>query len=114
MFESVDLLVPGSPSLLLTDLAYFSTLAFLVEAQPAPVHAQPDTRILKSKPLTYIALCKRVMPLLAHLFSRFKASAEIYADGTVEAVLSVSVVALHSSFNSYMTLGVCYPNQTEV
>jgi hypothetical protein len=93
------------------DLAYFVTLAFSGTVRSPVVDAPPESRI-KSKPLTYIALCKRVMPLLAHMYSRFKGSSDIYADGTVGAILAVRTGIYYVILANIETLGIRYTNQT--
>ncbi|ESK90972.1 hypothetical protein Moror_16370 [Moniliophthora roreri MCA 2997] len=82
--NSIDLSSPGSPSLVLQDLSEFSTLPFLAafDVAPNPKSQTPQKRV------TYIALAKKTMPLLVDLCLRFKDKAEIYVDGTLEAVLS--------------------------
>ncbi|EEB87630.1 hypothetical protein MPER_14962, partial [Moniliophthora perniciosa FA553] len=82
--NSIDLSSPGSPSLVLQDLSEFSTLPFLAafDVAPNPKSQMPQKRV------TYIALAKKTMPLLVDLCLRFKDKAEIYVDGTLEAVLS--------------------------
>jgi hypothetical protein len=91
VYDSVDMLVPGSPSLILSDFSYFVTLPFVaaydLNQNPTPSQVQGKP-ILKK--VTYIAICKRAMPVLAHLYNRFKASVDIYTDGTVDAILAVS------------------------
>ncbi|KAJ6632164.1 hypothetical protein B0H10DRAFT_1976381 [Mycena sp. CBHHK59/15] len=80
----IDLSAPGSPSLVMRDLSEFATLPFLAafDVPPNPKTQTPQKRI------TYIALAKKTMPMLVDLFLRFKDRAEIYIDGTLEAVLS--------------------------
>ncbi|KAF8057511.1 hypothetical protein FPV67DRAFT_1527758 [Lyophyllum atratum] len=82
--EDVDLSVPGSPSLVLRDLSEYATLPFLAafDVPPIPKTQTPQKRI------TYIAISKKTLPMLVDLFMRFKDSADIYKDGTLEAVLS--------------------------
>jgi hypothetical protein len=46
---------------------------------------------IKSMKVTYIAVCKKVMPVVSQLYLRYKKLVDIYADGTVEAILSVCV-----------------------
>ena len=90
VYESVDLNVPGSPALVLSDYAYFVTLAFSETVdQTTPTIKQDSVSLAKRA--TYIAMCKRIMPLLSHLYSRFKGNVELYSDGTVEAILKVCV-----------------------
>lgn len=85
--------VPGSPSLILSDFSYFVTLPFVaaydLNPLPPPTSSQVDSRPILKK-VTYVAICKQVMPVLAHFFNRFKASGDIYADGTVDAILAVN------------------------
>ncbi|KAJ6531650.1 hypothetical protein DFH09DRAFT_1409114 [Mycena vulgaris] len=80
----LDLSAPGCPSLVMRDLSEFATLPFLAafDVPPNPKAQTPQKRI------TYIALAKKIMPMLVDLFLRFKAREEIYIDGTIEAVLS--------------------------
>ena len=87
--ESIDLSVEGSPSLVMKDLSEYATLAFLAafDVQPQPNSHTPQT---PQKRVTYIALSKKVMPMLVDLFMRFRNSLQLYTDGTLEAVLSVS------------------------
>ena len=82
----IDLLIPGSPSLVIRDLSEYATLPFLAsfDVQRGPKSQSPPKRI------TYIALSKKTMPMLVELFLRFKDNVGIYVDGTVESVLSVS------------------------
>ncbi|KAK7030884.1 Endocytosis and vacuole integrity protein [Paramarasmius palmivorus] len=82
--NGIDLSSPGSPSLVLQDLSEFSTLPFLA-AFDVPQNPRSQT---PQKRITYIALAKKTMPLLVDLSLRFKDKAEIYIDGTLEAVLS--------------------------
>ncbi|KDR71626.1 hypothetical protein GALMADRAFT_254004 [Galerina marginata CBS 339.88] len=83
----IDLNVPGSPSLVMRDLSEFSTLPFLAafDVQPHPKNQVSQT---PQKRITYIALSKKTMPMLVELFLRFKANSDVYADGTLESVLS--------------------------
>ena len=79
----------GVPSLILRDLSEYVTLPFMA-AFDAP---SPSTR--PQKRVSYIALAKKSMPQLVDLFLRFKENPEIYANGTLEAILSVGFVAPH-------------------
>jgi len=71
------------------DLSQYITLAYLAsfDVQPDPSYRVPQT---PQKRVTYIAVSKKTMPLLVDLFMRFKSDLDIYTDGTVESVLSVS------------------------
>ncbi|KAK7039339.1 protein MON2 [Favolaschia claudopus] len=80
----IDLTAPGCPSLIMSDLSEFATLPFLAAFD---VPANPKTQT-PQKRVTYIALAKKVMPMLVDLFLRFKEREEIFVDGTIEAVLS--------------------------
>ncbi|KAF8879578.1 guanine nucleotide exchange factor in Golgi transport N-terminal-domain-containing protein [Infundibulicybe gibba] len=81
---NIDLSIPGAPSLVMRDLSVFSTLPFLAAFNvPGPSRDRTNP-----KRVTYIALTKKVMPMLVDLFLKFKTGPEIYADGTLEAVLS--------------------------
>jgi len=86
----IDLSVPGSPSLVMRDLSDYATLPFLAafDVQPLPQGQQmPQT---PQKRITYIALAKKIMPTLVEFFLRFQSSVDIYVDGTLESILSVS------------------------
>lgn len=96
--QTIDLAESGVPSLVMRDLAEFNSLAFLAgfhiphltlasaSETPAPTFAR--------KQVTYIALSKKTMPTLVELYMQFKDHVEIYEDGTLEAVLSVSASAV--------------------
>ncbi|KIM30394.1 hypothetical protein M408DRAFT_21910 [Serendipita vermifera MAFF 305830] len=100
VYDGIDMLVPGSPSLILADFSYFVTLPFVAayELRQAPLSSQVEGRPVIQK-VTYIAICKRVMPVLAHLYTRFKASADIYADGTVDAILLAYAIPIKVKYN---------------
>lgn len=68
------------------DLSEFATLPFLA-AFDVPANPKSQT---PQKRITYIALAKKTMPMLVDLFLRFKEREEIFVDGTIEAVLSVT------------------------
>jgi hypothetical protein len=87
--EGIDLSIPGSPSLVMRDLSEYATLPFLA-AFDVPVQPKSQT---PPKRITYIAISKKTMPMLVDLFLRFKDQTEIYVDGTLEAVLSVTASA---------------------
>lgn len=84
IIQDFDLSAPGAPSLILRDLSEFSTLPFLAAFD---VTTSPTAK----RRVTYIALSKKTMPQLVDLFLRFKAQIEIYENGTMEAILSVSL-----------------------
>ncbi|KAG1789692.1 uncharacterized protein HD556DRAFT_1433599 [Suillus plorans] len=87
----INLTGSGNPSLTLRDLSEFSTLPFLAAFHvPILSPASPATPIAASsqKQATYIALSKKVTPLIVELYMRFKDELEIYEDGTLEAIFS--------------------------
>ncbi|KAG2035480.1 hypothetical protein BDR03DRAFT_1001030 [Suillus americanus] len=87
----ISLTGPGVPSLILRHLSEFSTLPFLAASHvPILSPASPGSPIAASsqKQNTYIALSKKVIPLIAEFYMRFKDELEIYEDGTLEAVFS--------------------------
>ncbi|KAG1769044.1 hypothetical protein EV702DRAFT_707206 [Suillus placidus] len=87
----INLTGSGVPSLILRDLSEFSTLPFLAAFHvPILSSASPATPIAASsqKQVTYIALSKKVMPLIVELYMRFKDELEIYEDGTLETIFS--------------------------
>lgn len=93
--SGIDLSLAGSPSLVMQDLAEYSTLPFLAafDVQSAASSTATDTptkSMVPQKRITYIGLVKKTMPMLVDLFLKFKPNTEIYVDGTLEAVLSVS------------------------
>ncbi|CAE7121297.1 unnamed protein product [Rhizoctonia solani] len=93
-----DLNLPGLPSLVLTDLSEFATLAFLAafdvpDANPSGDSRKPPRRV------TYIALAKRVMPVVVEIYSRFKAIADIYEDGTLDHILSAYSIPIKLKYD---------------
>lgn len=99
--QAIDLAESGVPSLIMRDLSEFSSLAFL-----AGCHTHPETPAPTStrKHVTYIGLSKKTMPTLVELYMRFKDHAEIYEDGTLEAVLSVSEPARRHCLDPHCAL----------
>lgn len=94
--DGIELSGTGVPSLVLRDLSEFSTLPFIAsfDIPDVQVSGKPPTTPAKQgrdnrKRVTYIALSKKTMPLLVEMFLRFKDNADIYVDGTVEAIFSV-------------------------
>ncbi|KAF9484605.1 hypothetical protein BDN70DRAFT_825412 [Pholiota conissans] len=94
----IDLVVPGSPSLVMRDLADYTTLPFLAafDVQIHPKTPQPQT---VQKRVSYIALSKKTMPMLVELFLKFKNSLEIYTDGTLEAILSAYSIPIKLKYD---------------
>lgn len=87
---TISFSIPSSPSLVLSDLSSYATLPFLaafdVQSQSVPAESPSHQT---PKRVTYTALAKKTMPMLVDLYMKYKDSEEIYADGTLEAVLSV-------------------------
>ncbi|KAG8763600.1 hypothetical protein FRC11_000859 [Ceratobasidium sp. 423] len=91
-----DLGLLGLPSLVLTDLSEFATLAFLAAFDA------PDTSGDSRRPprrVTYIALSKRVMPVVVEIYSRFKATVDIYEDGTLDHILSAYSIPIKLKYD---------------
>lgn len=110
VIQDFDLAAPGTPSLILRDLSEYATLPFLA-AFDIPVSTTTTKRV------TYIALAKKTMPQLVDLFLRFKGQTEIYFNGTLESVISVSGVLFgwkgHTLTVSVLP-GILNSNQVEV
>ncbi len=102
--NGIDLSAPAVSSLVMRDLSEYATLAFL-----AAFDVQPSTLTQTGpKRITYIALMKKTMPLLVDLYVQFKAKPDLYADGTLEAVISVCLRSLLSFVAfSTKTLDMC-------
>ena len=77
---------PGVPSLILRDPSEYAALPFMAAFDMPSLTTKPQ------KCVSYIALSKKVTPQLVDLFLRFTTNPEIYVDGTLEAILSVSCV----------------------
>jgi hypothetical protein len=92
--ESIDLTAHGSPSLVMRDLSEYATLPFIAAFDvPLEISLQSQSQASGKPPqkrITYIAVAKKVMPMLVDLFLGFKTELDIYADGTLEAIFSVS------------------------
>ncbi|KAF8656137.1 hypothetical protein AX16_002739 [Volvariella volvacea WC 439] len=93
--NSIDLSLPGSPSLVMRDLSEFATLPFIAafDVQPQPGSHTPQKRV------TYIAIAKKTMPMLVELFLKFKDQADIYVDGTVEAIVSAYSIPIKLKYD---------------
>ena len=112
--QDIDLTVPGSPSLVLHDISEYISLAYLAafDVQSDAKDRAPQT---PKKRVTYIALSKKTMPLLLNLYMRFESDVDIYVDGTVESVLSVSKgIFPMNILISTLYLGVPHTNQHEI
>ena len=89
----IDLTVHGAPSIVLCDLSEYSTLAF-VAAFDVQTPGAPTDSTKAPKKITYIALCKKTMPLIVKMYLDFKDQPLLYQDGTLEAILSVSLTCV--------------------
>ena len=89
VIQYIDIASPGVPSLILRDLSEYATLPFMAAFDVPSSSTKPQKRV------SYIALSKKAMPQLVDLFLKFKASPEIYLNGTLEAILSVSCMYPH-------------------
>ncbi|KAF8666808.1 C-terminal region of Mon2 protein [Rhizoctonia solani] len=93
-----DLNLPGLPSLVLTDLSEFATLAFLAAFDVPDINAGGDAR-KSPRRVTYIGLAKRVMPIVVEVYGRFKATADIYEDGTLNRMLSAYSIPIKLKYD---------------
>ena len=116
--ESLQLTVPGAPSLLLSDVAEYSTLAFLAafEYDEPPLPGMTPDKKRPSKKVTYIALSKKTMPMLVSLYGRFKDEKDVYSDGTLERVFAVHrLIPLGKKDRSlYPLTGILHPDEAQV
>ncbi|EGO23125.1 hypothetical protein SERLADRAFT_439867 [Serpula lacrymans var. lacrymans S7.9] len=101
--EDIDLSSTGSPSLVMRDLSEYATLPFLAsfDVQPALnlVSGSPIKSTVPQKRITYIGLSKKAMPLLVDLYIQFEKKADIYVDGTLEAVLSAYAIPVKLKYD---------------
>ncbi|KZT52790.1 hypothetical protein CALCODRAFT_475492 [Calocera cornea HHB12733] len=92
--EVLDENVAGTISLVLKELAYYARLAFLPFANvlktpaTAVLPSSSTTKTTSARQATYIAVAKAAMPSLVTRFSLSWTKAELYNDGTVEAIVS--------------------------
>ena len=112
MIADMDLSVTGSPSLFMRDLSELLTLPYLGSFD---VQSQETDSLRHAPPrVTYIALTKKVMPMLLEMFMKFKDDDAIYADETVEIVCSVrSKIDIWMSCTEIL-LGLRSPDEVEV
>ena len=54
--------------------------------------SSPDPKAKNIKRVSYIGLCKWAMENLAKLYHRYMDQQDIYTDGTLDAILGVSLV----------------------
>ncbi|KAF8579144.1 hypothetical protein K439DRAFT_1394877 [Ramaria rubella] len=94
----ISLSIPSSPSLILSDLSSYATLPFLAAFDVGePLTNSPSRRAPKR--VTYIALAKKTMPMLVDLYLKYKDSREIYANGTLEAILSAYSIPIKLKYD---------------
>ncbi|KZT30047.1 hypothetical protein NEOLEDRAFT_1153423 [Neolentinus lepideus HHB14362 ss-1] len=93
--SDIDLSATGVPSLVLKDLSEYTTLPFVAAFD---VHLPDSSSSKPRKRITYIGLCKKCMPMLVDLFLQFKEKAEIYADGTLEVVISAYSIPIKMKY----------------
>ncbi|TFY62206.1 hypothetical protein EVJ58_g4016 [Rhodofomes roseus] len=98
--DGVDLSSSGAPSLVLRDLSEYATLPFLaafdIPSRASVVSATPSRSTAGR--VTYIALSKKIMPVLVELFLRFKGQSAIYLDGTVERICSAYAIPIKMKY----------------
>ncbi|KAH7100328.1 hypothetical protein BKA62DRAFT_706688 [Auriculariales sp. MPI-PUGE-AT-0066] len=102
VLESLDLTVPLSPSLVLRDLAEYATLPFLAGFDFEPPTMTSDASVIKTKTtkrVSYIAVSKRAMPWLVELYLQFEDMSQIYADGTLEAVVAAYSIPIKLKYD---------------
>ena len=103
--SSIGLDTPGVPSVILRDLSEYATLPFLAAfdvpdpSLSASASKKPMVATSKQKRITYISMSKKCMPMLVELFLRFKHKAEVYVDGTLEAVLSAYSIPIKLKYD---------------
>ena len=123
VIEDIKLDVKNSPSLVLCDLSEFATLAFVAAfdiggaPQISSSGASDTQKRTPQKRVTYIALCKYSLSRLVDLFLRFKHELDVYNDGTLEQVLSVSLRFFQQRHRyleifSFYSAGVFHSHQT--
>ncbi|KAF9222197.1 hypothetical protein BS17DRAFT_195192 [Gyrodon lividus] len=101
----VDLSGSDVPSLVMRDLSEFSTLPFLAGFHTHPMQVSapgsPVTPVSTStrKHITYVGLSKKTMPSLVELYLQFKDRAEIYENGTLEAVFSAYAIPIKLKYD---------------
>ncbi|KAG8863454.1 hypothetical protein FRB96_008194 [Tulasnella sp. 330] len=100
--QSMQFDITGAPSILLFDIAEYMTLAFLAafDFEEPPLSGQTPEKPRPTKHVSYIALSKMCMPLLAGLFSKYKDVTEIYADGTVESMFSSYAIPMKLKYDA--------------
>ncbi|KAL4066352.1 hypothetical protein V8B97DRAFT_2111374 [Scleroderma yunnanense] len=103
--ENIELTTTGVPSVIMRDLSEYVTLPFLAAFHTGPTHTPISESLATPVPasarrqVTYIGLSKKVMPSLVEMFLRFRENAEIYEDGTLEAVLSAYSIPMKLKYD---------------
>jgi len=86
--------IPGSPSLVLSDLAEISTLAFT--SRDPSMSTETSSRLKFNSP-TFVALTRKATQELGVSFEKWSEEIEIYTSGAVEKVFAVSDLSEWSS-----------------
>lgn len=87
-----------SPSVVLSDLAEFASLAYMADT---------------STKLTFVALSKLAMPKMAEVFGRYSSDPTLYEDGTVESMIGVSYNQVQFT-STNRGLGILDTDQAEI
>ena len=106
--------VPGLPSLVVADLADYATFAYYAGFT---VESTASTATPAWKQVTYIALSKKTMPQVVELCDVFKTESQLYNDGTMEHVLSVSTSWKYCSSSTEVwqcNQGICHTDQASI
>ena len=96
----------------MSDLSDFATLAFVAAFDVEDIADAPT--FAPAKQVTYIALAKYAMPKLVELYLSHKTQLDIYNDGTLARVLSVSDDKFLCSIIPYPFAVVFDPYETEI
>ncbi|GJJ14425.1 hypothetical protein Clacol_008689 [Clathrus columnatus] len=104
IITSISFSIPASPSLLLSDISSYAALPFLAAFDVPPPHSSvhQNGSAKSSQPLkrvTYIGLSKKIMPMIVDWYLKFKDTADIYADGTVETILSAYSIPIKLKYD---------------
>ena len=96
------------------DLSELLTLPYLgaFDVHDDPSRPVKDPRF--SKRVTYIALTKKVMPMLRDTFLRFRDTGIVYTDGTLETIFSVSTARGLGLMFTHRDLGIRSSYKAEI
>lgn len=101
--SAIDLSGEHVPALVLRDLSDYATLPFLaafdVPGVSGPSRGTPKLLQGSRKRITYIALTKKTMPLIVELYLRHREQLGIYADGTLEAILTAYAIPIKMKYD---------------